>query len=87
MRTLTKFISSVALAVLTASSYAADINVMSWNVKRLGHGGQQSYAALGAISARADIVAVQEVMTEQGLERLEVAIEKASNEKWSRIES
>lgn len=84
---LSKLLCAFGLIVVSSAIQAADINIMSWNAKRLGQGNSQSFAVLGAIAARADIVAVQEVMTEKGLNSLEAAIERASGERWERIES
>lgn len=75
------------ISVLSSAATAADINVGSWNVKRLGHGNQQSYEALAAVASKFDIIALQEVMTIDGLDRLERAIETASGQPWSRLES
>lgn len=78
----------IAAAVLVSSvASASDIVVASWNIKRLGHGNQQSYSALAAVAAKADLLAVQEVMTEQGIEKLEQALERATGEPWGMMAS
>jgi len=91
MRKLTRIFLGGALlsASLLASSIAAasDIVVASWNTKRLGHGSQQSFPALATVASRADLLAVQEVMTEQGLAKLEAALEKQTGESWSTLAS
>lgn len=87
MQRLFKF-GLVALSVLFSMSvFSANIAIGSWNVKRLGHGDQQSFEALGAVASQFDIVALQEVMSEKGLDRMQAAIERASGEKWGRLES
>jgi endonuclease/exonuclease/phosphatase family metal-dependent hydrolase len=58
----------------------ADIVVASWNIQRLGHGGQKSYPALAAIASKIDLLAVQEVMTEEGIEKLERQPEQHTGE-------
>ncbi|WP_455233140.1 endonuclease/exonuclease/phosphatase family protein [Geopseudomonas aromaticivorans] len=85
----TVFGGALLAVTLLASSVAAasDIVVASWNAKRLGHGGEQSYPALAAIGSKADLLAVQEVMTEQGLAKLETALEKHTGESWSTLAS
>ncbi len=78
----------VVLSLLVCqTALASDIVVASWNMKRLGHGDQQSFGALAAIAAKADLVAAQEVMNEEGLARLERALEQHTGESWSTIAS
>jgi len=76
-----------AAMVLSVTAGAADIVVGSWNIKRLGHGDQQSYPALAEVARNVDLLAVQEVMTTEGIDRLEAALEKATGEPWSQIAS
>lgn len=66
---------------------ASDILIGSWNVKRLGHGDRQNYTALAEVAQRVDLLALQEVMNEEGLRRLELAVERQTGESWSTIES
>lgn len=58
------------------------VTLASWNVLRLGDGGQKSYPALAQIVERFDLVALQEVMNEEGLSRLKDAVVNASGEPW-----
>ncbi|GAB3391895.1 endonuclease/exonuclease/phosphatase family protein [Azotobacter armeniacus] len=83
MRTTFLAVSLLASSIASAS----DIVVASWNIKRMGHGSQQSFPALATVASRADLLAVQEVMTEQGLNKLEVALEKQTGESWSTLKS
>jgi len=66
---------------------ASDIVVGSWNIQRLGHGDHKSYPALAAIASKVDLLAVQEVMTEEGLERLRLQLEKRTGEPWGHLKS
>ena len=82
----------VALVILctlfpTLAVVASDIVVGSWNIQRLGHGEQKSFAALAAIASKVDLLAVQEVMTEAGIKQLEQALEKHTGESWSHLVS
>lgn len=65
----------------------ADIVVGSWNIQRLGHGGQKSYPTLAAIASKIDLLAVQEVMTEEGIGKLKRQLEKNTGESWSYLVS
>ncbi len=87
MKSLVK--TALLTASLLASSIAAasDIVVASWNVKRMGHGDQQSFPALAAIVGKADLIALQEVMNEKGLASLESALEKNTGESWTTLAS
>lgn len=71
--------------LLSGSALAADITLGSWNVKRLGK--QHSYEALSAVAGKFDIIALQEVMNEDGLDRFETALETRTGEAWGRLES
>lgn len=66
---------------------ASDIVVGSWNIQRLGHGDHKSYPALAAIASKVDLLAVQEVMTKEGLERLRMQLEKRTRESWGSLNS
>lgn len=77
----------VASLLASGIATASDIVVGSWNMKRLGHGSQQSFPALAAVARRIDLLAVQEVMSEQGLAKLETALEKQTGENWSTLAS
>lgn len=85
----TLFAGALLAASLLASSVAAasDIVVGSWNVKRMGHGDQQSFPALAAVASKVDLIALEEVMNEQGLANLEAALEKQTGESWTTLAS
>ncbi len=73
--------------ILCSGAVAADLTVATWNIKRLGHGNQTSYQALAHIAKHADLIAVQEVMTEDGVNRLVKALESATGTSWSSLNS
>ena len=92
LRTLRRYSTAAIFTVCgvllpTLSVHASDIVVGSWNIQRLGHGNQKSFAALATIANKVDLLAVQEVMTEDGIIALEKALEKHSNEPWSHLVS
>ncbi|MCK9533712.1 MAG: endonuclease/exonuclease/phosphatase family protein [Pseudomonas sp.] len=66
-------------------AYASDIIFASWNIQNLGHGDHKKYTGLAAIAGKADLLAIQEVMTTQGLVLLERAVEKQTGEQWSSL--
>src|SRR5699024_9223201 len=68
-----------------AYAYASDIIFASWNIQHLGHGDHKKYTGLAAIAAKFDLLAIQEVMTEDGVLRLKKAVEKHTDEQWSSL--
>ena len=90
LRTLGRYSTAAIFAVcglLSFSVLASDIVVGSWNIQRLGHGDQKSFAALATIASKVDLLAVQEVMTEAGITALEQALEKQTGEPWAHLVS
>ncbi len=67
----------------TTYIYASDIIFASWNIQHLGHGDHKKYTGLAAIAGKIDLLAIQEVMTKEGLLRLKKAVEKHTGEEWS----
>ena len=77
----------ICILSLPLHSFAHDLVVGTWNIQRLGQGQQKSYPALAAIASKIDLLAVQEVMTEEGVQLLEAELEKLTSEPWSRLTS
>ncbi|RFA30922.1 DNAse [Alkalilimnicola ehrlichii] len=72
----------VVFLLLSFSLPAAELRVASWNIERLGHGNQKSYPALAEIAGRFDFLAIQEVMTAEGIQRLQRKLEQQTGEPW-----
>ncbi|GLR63811.1 endonuclease/exonuclease/phosphatase family protein [Marinospirillum insulare] len=72
---------------LPLSTLAHDLVVGSWNIQRLGQGQHKNYPALATIASKLDLLAVQEVMTEEGIQLLETELEKLTGEPWGRLTS
>ncbi|WP_218563879.1 endonuclease/exonuclease/phosphatase family protein [Marinospirillum perlucidum] len=81
----------LCLLFVSISLQAADarqgLALASWNIKRLGHGSSTDFTALGSLAAAFDFIAVQEVMTPEGLENLDAALEAATGEDWQYLAS
>lgn len=58
----------LALLAFAPNSWAATL--CSWNIKNLGWGDNKHYAALGHVGDHCDWIAVQEVMSDEGRDRL-----------------
>lgn len=79
---------SAVLVLTTAASglaAAAEARVGTWNTMRLGNGEQKSYQALAAVAAHVDVLAVQEVMNDEGIQTLKTALEQRTREGWSTL--
>ncbi|RMM39318.1 endonuclease/exonuclease/phosphatase family protein (plasmid) [Pseudomonas amygdali pv. lachrymans] len=70
---------------VSGAAIAADARVGTWNTMRLGNGDQKSYPALAAVAANVDVLAVQEVMNDEGIQYLKLALEQRTREKWSSL--
>jgi endonuclease/exonuclease/phosphatase family metal-dependent hydrolase len=68
---------------------ARPATLATWNVMRLGHGKKKGFDALGAIVREGsfDFLALQEVMTDDGLERLRKSVERATGGRWKSMSS
>ncbi len=77
---------AVGLLAPTASELAT---LASWNVRHLGHGQHKDYSLLADVVRRGgfDFLAVQEVMTDDGIAQLRAALEKATGTAWQAISS
>lgn len=73
---------ALCLGIGSGSALAADLRIASWNIERLGHGQHKSFPALAKIASRFDFLAIQEVMTDQGIERLQRYLEEHTGEEW-----
>lgn len=80
------FVTLLVLA-LTSMQAAAELRVATWNIERLGAGGQKSFVALAEVISEVDFVAVQEVMTEEAIVELQAAVERRTGETWGSLVS
>lgn len=76
--------SLLATATLIGSA-AAETRVASWNIRNLGWDNGKDYAALAEIGRYFDLISVQEVMSEDGIARLEAALEARTGTDWDRL--
>lgn len=77
----------ILVSMLHGFALAADVRLGTWNLMRLGNGDQKSYEAVAVIAATVDLLAIQEVMNEEGVARVEAAVEARTGEPWSVISS
>lgn len=80
------------LLLLGAGSVLADwtptITLGSWNVLHLGwNDNGKDYAAMAKVAAQFDLIALQEVMSPSGLDRLRRAVERETREDWETLAS
>ncbi|MDU8352868.1 endonuclease/exonuclease/phosphatase family protein [Pseudomonas syringae pv. actinidiae] len=82
-----KIIAFAVFALFSSITLASSLEVGSWNMMRLGNGDQKNYAALAEVASKFDIFAVQEVMTQQGIDQLKSALQRKTGESWDSISS
>jgi len=73
------------LIPLLASPALAETRIASWNIRNLGWDNNKDYAALAEVGSLFDLIAVQEVMSEAGIDRLEAALETRTGAEWDRL--
>lgn len=84
---LRKMLVLVLLSTLSFVSFAADLRVATWNIQRLGEGGQKSFPAMAEVIARVDFIAIQEIMSESALAELHDAVQARTGEPWGLLKS
>ncbi|MCE9662966.1 helix-hairpin-helix domain-containing protein [Halomonas sp. M5N1S17] len=77
----------VAWLVMMPSLTFADIIVGSWNIKNLGWDNDKRYDKVAHVASHFDLLAIQELMNEEALERLEQEVEAMTGESWSSMAS
>ncbi|MFU8815171.1 MAG: helix-hairpin-helix domain-containing protein [Pseudomonadales bacterium] len=78
----------VLLVVLLAPSAAlADVVLGSWNIQNLGWDNAKRYDKLAHVANHFDFLAIQELMNNAALERLQQELEALSGESWSSMAS
>ena len=87
MRVVRRVLLVGALLVSAAGSAAADVVLGSWNIARLGHGELKRFDKLAHVISHKDFVAIQEVMDEGAIDRLEHKLEAVTGESWSSMTS
>lgn len=65
----------------------ADIVIGSWNIQNLGWNNDKRYDKVAHVVGHFDFLAIQELMNEAALERLERKVEVATGEPWSSMAS
>ncbi|MSU90877.1 DNAse [Rhodobacteraceae bacterium 2CG4] len=89
-RALGRTVLAAAIALSAAATPGVSIAetfVGSWNIRNLGWGDQKDHEAVAAVAGRYDLLAVQEVMTEEGLEHLLVELERTTGVRWQALKS
>lgn len=72
---------------LTAPALLAETHVASWNIRHLGWGEEKNFDHLAEIAGAFDFLAVQEVMSEDGLAGLVESLERRTGFDWDAMAS
>jgi endonuclease/exonuclease/phosphatase family metal-dependent hydrolase len=75
------------LMLATPAAALAELRIASWNIQHLGWGKQKDFAAVAEIASRFDFLAVQEVMSGEGIERLRDILIETTAEPWEAMYS
>lgn len=84
---ITNIATASAASINTAIINKNALVIASWNIQHLGRGSKKDYQALGKIGVQFDFIAVQEVMSVEGVDAFEKALEAASGEPWQSMHS
>ena len=76
-----KILISFLFLIYSSILLSEPITIASYNTLRLGTV-EKDYTSQAKIISKFDIVALQEVMNHDGLNRLKTEIEKLTNKKW-----
>ena len=66
---------------------ADPIAVASWNIRNLGWDNGKDYDAVAAVAEYFDLIAVQEVMNDEGIETLHAHLEARTGQDWAVVSS
>lgn len=80
-------LAALALSLGMPGASLAETIVATWNIRNLGWENGKDFAELARIAERFDLFAVQEVMSERGIQDLVVALETSSGLKWQYLVS
>ena len=92
MRSIVRHSRALWLALVIAlgawpTTGIADLLVATWNVTHLGWDTGRRYDKVAHVAQHFDLIAIQELMNEEGLERLKSEVEAISGESWSSMAS
>ncbi|MBW3243489.1 endonuclease/exonuclease/phosphatase family protein [Epibacterium sp. DP7N7-1] len=76
-----------AVFALPAVPASADTLVASWNVKHLGWNNDKDISSVASVASAFDLIALQEVMSTEGLASLEQQLETITGEAWETMAS
>lgn len=77
----------VILSLGTTVPSIADVRIGSWNIQNLGWNNGKDYEALAEVAKHFDLLAIQEVMSADGIKRLKEKLEASTGEEWGLLYS
>ncbi|WP_311969305.1 endonuclease/exonuclease/phosphatase family protein [Pseudomonas baltica] len=80
------FLAALMLLTLSAQAFA-DVRIGTWNLEHLSVRPNKDIPSIAKVAQHVDFLAVQEVMSEEGLLALKNALEQVTHEKWSMLAS
>lgn len=73
---------AAVVVMMVAMPVWGDITIATWNIQNMGWNNGKHFGKVGHIGASFDLLAVQEIMSEEGAEQLHRALEEESGETW-----
>lgn len=77
-------ITLVVCLLMVAHPLAASEILASWNIRNLGWNNGKDFTALGVVGSHLDFIAVQEVMSDDGIRRFQESLEAETRTVWDR---
>ena len=73
--------------LLLSTNVLSDVRFASWNIKHFGWNNNKADMVVAGILSGFDLVAIQELMDPETLDRLEVSLERLTGDQWSSLSS
>src|SRR5690554_1606735 len=84
-RSLLSLIIGLAVVAVTPLPSPAETRIASWNIRNLGWDNGKDFLAVAAIAAEFDFLSIQEVMSQDGIDHLEAALETRTGVAWEQM--
>lgn len=78
-------VTATLLATALPQPLEAQVRIASWNIRNLGWDNGKDYAALAEVGSRFSFISVQEVMSDEGIERFRSALDARTGETWEQL--
>lgn len=87
-RSLSCFIKAflfILISVTAGTPALSETRIASWNIQNLGWNNGKDYQALGEVGRFFDLISVQEVMNQEGIDRFQAALAQRTQADWEQM--